>query len=81
MLKKINMAKKGDIKDRIGEIYKTNQGYDIEIIEYSGCKNVTVKFKDGVILNNLRYDCITGGRVAKPIKKQVKSIVLTKVMK
>jgi hypothetical protein len=39
------------IIDRTGILYTTNQGYEIEIIEYSSRKS-SIKFKDGSILKD-----------------------------
>lgn len=59
------MPKKGQIlhKNRVGEKYVTNQGYEIEIIEYFKSSNCTVKFEDNnkTIVNNLEYSKITKG--------------------
>ena len=53
-------------KDKTGEKYITNKGYEIEIIEYLGTYKCTVKFEDGTILNNLSYHNILKGSVNKP---------------
>lgn len=47
-LKKEGILKSGKSrkKDRIGEKFKTYQGYEVEIIEYFNCQNSTVKFND-----------------------------------
>ena len=43
------------IVDRVGEKYITNEGYEIEIIEYFGANNCTIKFNDGTISRNKKY--------------------------
>ena len=52
-------------KNRVGEKYITNEGYEIEIIEYFGATNITVKFSlTGEIVKNLQYSHIKRGLVA-----------------
>lgn len=52
-------------KDRVGEKYITNEGYEIEIIEYFGATNITIKFSlTGEIVKNLQYSHIKRGLVA-----------------
>lgn len=58
-------------KDRIGEKHITNEGYEIEIIEYFGAFNCTIKFECGIILNSVIYDSIKKGRVKNPNHKSV----------
>ena len=40
------MPKKGGIKNRVGEKYITNEGYEIEIIDYFNSYNSTILFND-----------------------------------
>lgn len=62
------MPRKGEIKDRIGEKYITNEGYKTEIIEYFGALNCTVKFNDekATVLKNIFYDNIKRGSISNP---------------
>ena len=53
----------GKFTDRTGEKHLTQEGYQIEIIEYFGVFNCTVIFEDGLILKNLRYASIKIGKV------------------
>lgn len=51
--------------NRVGEKYITNEGYQIEIIEYFGATNITIKFLlTGEIVRNLQYSHIKRGLVA-----------------
>ena len=52
--------------DRVGEKYLTNQGYEIEIIEYFNRLKCTIIFKSGVILKEIRYEHIVNGDVKNP---------------
>ena len=64
------MNKKGvnspSFKDKTGEKHITNEGYEIQIIEYLGTYKCNIQFKDGTILNNLSYHNILNGSVRKP---------------
>lgn len=48
MLKKegISNSNRPDKKDRLGEKFKTYQGYEVEVVEYLSSTNCTVKFND-----------------------------------
>jgi hypothetical protein len=59
------------MKNRLGERYITNEGCEIEIIEYFGCNNCTVRFKDGNIKKEIQYDNIKSGRLRNPYRKSV----------
>lgn len=51
---------------RIGEKYMTNEGYEIEIVEYFNSNNVTIQFKDGLRLLNRAYLNVQQGGVKNP---------------
>ena len=55
-------------KCRIGEKYITNEGYEIEIIEYFGYMNCTIVFNDDnkTIMCNQQYGAIVDGRIKNP---------------
>jgi len=53
------------MKNRVGEKHRTNQGYEIKIIEYFSSKNCTVKFEDGTLVRNKEYKEILKGKVRK----------------
>jgi len=57
--------------DRTGEKHTTNQGYEIEIIEYTNNENCTVQFKNGFISKNKRYCDITRGEIGNPYHPSV----------
>jgi len=54
-------------KNRVGEIYTTNEGYEIEITEYFSNKDSTIKFKNsGLIVKNISFGNITAGTIRNP---------------
>lgn len=59
------------VNNRVGEKYITNEGFKIEIIEYFSALNCTIKFEDGCIIKNTRYDHIKEGAIKNPNKKSV----------
>jgi len=59
----------GAFKDRTGEKYTTNEGYEIEIIEYFNKNNCTIEFDEGTILKNIQLSNITAGGVKNPLKR------------
>jgi len=58
----------GKIKNRVGEKYITNEGYEIEIIEYFGALNCTIKFNDklNTTLYNVAYHQTTKRNIENP---------------
>ncbi len=54
-----------DFKNRVGEKYTTNEGYEIEIVDYKSSKEVSVKFSDGIIAKGLQYYHVVKGSVGK----------------
>lgn len=64
----INMGLKGITTNRLGEKHITKQGYEVEIIEYYGSLNCTIRFLNsrGNILKNIQYDRIVKGTVVNP---------------
>lgn len=65
------MPQKGKIKNRIGETFKTNQGYLVKIVEYYGCHNCTIEFENGVRLKNITYGVLKNGGIHNPFHKSV----------
>jgi len=59
------------LKSRVGEIYTTNEGYSIEIINYFNKRNYTIKFYNDLILYNIHFSCIKKGNVKNPNHKSV----------
>ena len=58
--------KKGSINkniNRVGEKHITNEGYEITIINHNGCKNYTIQFEDGNIVDGVDYRRIKSGSV------------------
>lgn len=56
------------LKNRVGEKYITNEGYEVEIIEYFGIYNCTIRFKDisYTVLTNTFYWNIKKGYISNP---------------
>lgn len=54
---------------RVGEKYITNEGYEIEIVEYFGAKVCTIKFDNGVTIKNKQYNDIVRGKIKKPLSQ------------
>lgn len=65
---------RGKFINKTGEKYTTNQGYEIEIVEYTRYSKCTIKFENGIILQNIRYDHIKDGSVKNPYHPSVCSI-------
>lgn len=65
------MPKKGDFKNRTGEKYITNEGYEIEIIECFGKDDCTIRFSDGNIYKNIFFVAIKSGRIKNPYHPSV----------
>lgn len=57
------------ILNRVGEKHITNEGYEIEIIEYFGAFNCTIQFKNGCIKDNVDYKTIKKGEIKNPYHK------------
>ena len=52
--------------NRIGEKYITKEGYTIEITDYQGNKNCTIKFEDNTLSYNVNYRYIVTGTIKNP---------------
>ena len=50
------------LKNRVGEIHTIGSGYEVEIVEYYGVFNCTIKLQDGTLLYNKNYTDIRLGR-------------------
>ena len=59
------------MKNRVGEKHITNEGCEIEIIEYISAANITIRFKSGIILNNRTYQNIKKGQIKNPNIKNI----------
>lgn len=55
-----------NFKDRQGEKFITNEGYSVEIIEYFGSHNCTIKFQNGFIVKNIQYAKLIIGNIRYP---------------
>jgi hypothetical protein len=59
--------KKGNrFTDRTGEKYTTNEGYNVEIIEYFSACDITIKYEDGTVLHKIFFSALKSGQVRKP---------------
>jgi len=52
--------------NRIGEKFITNEGYEVEIIEYFSNKNITIKFENNFIFHNIQLRNLIRGQVSNP---------------
>ncbi len=62
------------MKDRVGEKHITNEGYEVEIIEYFNNINSTIQFEDGTIRYNIKYNNIQRGKIKNPFHKSVYNV-------
>lgn len=62
-----------DYSYRVGEKYTNTEGYEMEIVEYNGALNCTVKFNDvkSTIVKNREYSKIKLGQVSNPNQPSV----------
>lgn len=56
--------------NRVGEKHNL-KGEEVEIIEYFGWDNCTIRFQDGSEMKNIRYFNLTRGKVKNPYKPSV----------
>lgn len=61
------------MKNRVGEKYLTNEGYEVEIIEYFNAKNLSIVFKTDIknIITNVEYSQIKKGQIKNPYHNSV----------
>ena len=57
--------------ERLGEKHTTNEGCEVEIIEYFNKKDCSVLFTNGVVLKNRKYKDVAEGRVKNPYHPSV----------
>jgi hypothetical protein len=55
--------------NRTGEKYITNEGYEVEIIEYFSAKNITIQYEDGITVKNVFFSALKNGQVLKPYNR------------
>lgn len=63
----------------IGESIKASNGQIMTIIDWIRCNNVTVKFEDGTVVNNVQYSSFIQGRVKNPNKLFVFDTVINRL--
>lgn len=58
--------------DRIGEKHITNEGYEVEIIEYLNKRNCSVLLiADNIVLKEREYRDVLKGRIKNPLRRSV----------
>ena len=60
------MNSKTTNKNRVGEKYITNEGCEVEIIEYFSATNCTVRFMCGLIRPNIFFNNVKKGNIKNP---------------
>lgn len=65
-------------KERLGEKMIAKNGMEMEIIEYFSQRNITVRFADGFIAKNVRYDHFKTGTVKNENVDVVRNAMLSK---
>ena len=58
--------KNANFVDRKGEIFITNQGYEVKIIEYFNCFNCTILLDNKIVIKNTIYNHIKKGHINNP---------------
>lgn len=74
MKKLRNWNKNNVIPGRVGEKHMTNEGYEIEIIEYINCRTCTIQFEDLGTVKNVPYTSIKNGAIRNRNNKTVHGI-------
>jgi hypothetical protein len=62
------------LKSRVGEKHTTNEGYEVEIIEYFSRLNCTIQFNNGVVVTNRVYQSIIKGNIKNTYHKSVHGV-------
>ena len=60
---------------RVGEKYTTNEGYNIEIIEYFNNTNCTIEFEDKTVIKKVYFCNIKTGNIKKPTNRVGEKVV------
>lgn len=56
------------LKNRVGERFLTNEGYEVEIIEYFRSDNCTIRFLyNDLIIKNITYICLLKKNIKNPL--------------
>ena len=53
-------------KKYLGNKYKTNQGYEVTVIDIEDAENVTIQFEDGTIRKKIKVNCLKTGCIQYP---------------
>jgi hypothetical protein len=62
------------MENRVGEKYMTNEGYEVEIIEYRNYKQCIVLLDNNLVIKNRWYSDIKKGKIKNPYHKSVNGI-------
>lgn len=62
------------LENRVGEKFITTEGYEIEIIEYLGWDNCTVRFNNGLVVKEKGYSSVSCGQVKNLLHPSVYGI-------
>lgn len=64
------MIKRGNrFKDRTGEKFITNEGYEVIVTHYNSALNLSILYEDGTILNDVNLGALKNGQVRKPFNR------------
>lgn len=65
-----------NFKDRIGEKFLTNEGYEVEVIKYEGVYKCTIQFNDTnkTVLHKVQYGNLIKGDVTNPYHPSVHGV-------
>jgi len=60
--------------NEIGTKYMTNEGYEVEIIEYFNSRNLTIRFSEQNMLRNVTLHSLRKGAVKNPLHRSVNGV-------
>lgn len=64
-----------NFKNRVGEKFITNEGYEVEIVEYFRNDNCSIKFTyNNLIIKNIKYICLLRKNIKNPLHLSVCNI-------
>lgn len=64
------MIKRGNrFKDRTGEKFATNEGYEVTVISYNSALDLSIQYLDGTISCGINLSALKNGQVRKPVDR------------
>jgi len=60
----------GKVINRVGETHVLNNGDLVQIIEYYGCENCSIKFKNNQVLKNVQYVTLKNKTIKSPTQER-----------